>query len=439
MTSTSLVRMLGAALLVAAGCGSSSPGGRVRQRRPARDGAGRDDGERDGGHDGERRRRDAGRTAARSGRDDGERRRRQPRRRRRDDGDRNGRRDGQRGTGGIKVGNPQCSDGIDNDGDGKIDYDDPECVGPLDNDESSFATGIPGDNMDACKQDCFFDGNSGMGDDGCLWQLKCDPQSVEPKCPYDQQYAPQHTDECSVSASQSQTCIDKCRKLVPNGCDCFGCCLIPGARDADSPGGDLHGGRLRRPDQVPALHAGDPVLEPVRATARSASASRRCRPTARRTTADAGTDSAPPPPHQLRQRLRSLRSGHADPADGCGTNYGCVTGCCLPTSIRRDASSSRGPSSGCGPARPRSSRWVRPASSRGSRRPRSRADAWRYENGRAAEPPRYWHARDLACAGRPRLGQAGWRPPPSSSSCSPTLPYQVYVRSGLRHTLGPAA
>ena len=136
---------------------------------------------------------------------------------------------GSGGTGGSKVGNPQCSDGIDNDGDGKIDYDDPECVGPLDNDESSFATGIPGDNMDACKQDCFFDGNSGMGDDGCEWQLKCDPQSVEPKCPYDRQYATQHASECSVSASQSQTCIDSCRKLVPNGCDCFGCCLIPGA------------------------------------------------------------------------------------------------------------------------------------------------------------------------------------------------------------------
>ena len=98
---------------------------------------------------------------------------------------------------------PQCSDGIDNDGDGKIDYDDPECVGPLDNDESSFATGIPGDNMDACKQDCFFDGNSGVGDDGCEWQLKCDPMSVENKCPYDMQYATQHTTECSVSASQS--------------------------------------------------------------------------------------------------------------------------------------------------------------------------------------------------------------------------------------------
>src|SRR6185436_19185882 len=32
------------------------------------------------------------------------------------------------------------------------------------------------------------------------------------------------------------------------------------------------------------------------------------------------------------------------------------------------------------------------------------------ENGRFVERPRYWHVRDFACAGRPRLGQAGWRP-----------------------------
>ena len=53
------------------------------------------------------------------------------------------------GTGGgkIPIGMAQCSDGKDNDGDGKVDYNDPECVGPLDNDEGSFATGIPGDNM----------------------------------------------------------------------------------------------------------------------------------------------------------------------------------------------------------------------------------------------------------------------------------------------------
>jgi hypothetical protein len=135
------------------------------------------------------------------------------------------------GTGGGKIplGQTQCSDGIDNDGDGKIDYADPECVGGLDNDESSYATGIPGDNVDSCKQDCFFDGNSGMGDDHCLWELKCDPLTNNPSCPYDQAYAQSHTMECSLSASQSQACIDYCRRLVPNGCDCFGCCAVPGA------------------------------------------------------------------------------------------------------------------------------------------------------------------------------------------------------------------
>ena len=63
-------------------------------------------------------------------------------------------------------------DFADFDGDGKIDLADPECVHPCDNDEGSFATGIPGDNVDACKQDCFFDGDSGMGNDGCEWNFK---------------------------------------------------------------------------------------------------------------------------------------------------------------------------------------------------------------------------------------------------------------------------
>jgi hypothetical protein len=129
----------------------------------------------------------------------------------------------------VPVGMAQCSNGKDDDMDGLIDSADPECIGAADNDEATFATGIPGDNVDACKQDCFFDGNSGMGDDGCDWQLKCDPTSVNSKCPYDQQYATQHANECSVSASQSQSCINFCRKFVPNGCDCFGCCTVRGS------------------------------------------------------------------------------------------------------------------------------------------------------------------------------------------------------------------
>jgi hypothetical protein len=132
------------------------------------------------------------------------------------------------GTGGGQVSVNQCGDGTDNDGDGKIDYDDPECTGPFDNDETSFAYGITDEYDDACKRDCFFDGNSGMGDDLCLWQLKCDPLSTNPRCPYDAQYATLHESECSFTSSQSPTCLDVCVKQTPNGCDCFGCCVVPG-------------------------------------------------------------------------------------------------------------------------------------------------------------------------------------------------------------------
>jgi len=151
-------------------------------------------------------------------------------------------------TGGT-VGTTQCSDGIDNDGDGKIDLADPECVSPLDNDESSFATGIPGDNVDACKQDCFFDGNSGMGDDGCNWELKCDPANVgagaAASCPYDPSYN-------NCPGAQSQKCINSCEALTPKGCDCFGCCQVDGV---DHP--------IRLDPTCTAADFGDPTKCPV--------------------------------------------------------------------------------------------------------------------------------------------------------------------------------
>jgi hypothetical protein len=80
--------------------------------------------------------------------------------------------------------------------------------------------------MDACKQDCFFDGNSGQGDDGCLWNLKCDSSNVgataEKRCEYDPNF-----NNCPTS--QSQMCINICRTITPNGCDCFGCCAVTDA------------------------------------------------------------------------------------------------------------------------------------------------------------------------------------------------------------------
>ena len=104
-----------------------------------------------------------------------------------------------------------CSDGMDNDGDGLADGMDPECTGPFDNDEGSFATGIPGDNRDPMWQDCFYDGNSGAGDDMCRYRTECLTGDL-----------PATDEDCMVSAA----CLEFCRARTPNGCDCFGCCDI---------------------------------------------------------------------------------------------------------------------------------------------------------------------------------------------------------------------
>jgi hypothetical protein len=124
--------------------------------------------------------------------------------------------------------NPECSDCIDNDGDGEIDTFDVQCSGPLDDAENSFATGIPGDNMDAVNQDCFFDGNSGAGNDGCNIHVCCllgAPDKAS--CPIGaNQYNPMECPPPIGTTPLSQMCIDVCGALAPPGCDCFGCCTI---------------------------------------------------------------------------------------------------------------------------------------------------------------------------------------------------------------------
>jgi cysteine-rich repeat protein len=115
-----------------------------------------------------------------------------------------------------------CGDGIDNDGDGQVDTDDPECISPCDDDEASFQTDLPGTGND-CNKDCFFDGDSGAGNDHCEWNLICDPQNpgAQIGCEYDPQYS-----MCELEMEVD--CLDVCQPLVPNGCDCFGCCEIAG-------------------------------------------------------------------------------------------------------------------------------------------------------------------------------------------------------------------
>ncbi len=117
---------------------------------------------------------------------------------------------------------PECSDCEDNDGDGLIDGFDPHCTSWEDDDESSFATAIPGDNRDGTWQDCFFDGNSGAGDDGCNLHTCCLLDLMGGPCP--PEYNPNQFDpnECTPT----QECIDNCFPATPPGCDCFACCTI---------------------------------------------------------------------------------------------------------------------------------------------------------------------------------------------------------------------
>jgi hypothetical protein len=132
----------------------------------------------------------------------------------------------------------QCGDCIDNDGDGLIDSKDPDCLGACDNNERGFKGEIPGQNAAPCKADCYFDGDTGSGNDDCYWSHSCDPLSVAPdyppegsKCKYDPNAnIPGYSGTCQTAlASQSTQCLNYCLPLVPNGCDCFGCCDIPGA------------------------------------------------------------------------------------------------------------------------------------------------------------------------------------------------------------------
>ncbi len=123
----------------------------------------------------------------------------------------------------------QCGDCLDNDSDGLIDAKDPDCLGPCDNNETGYNTEIPGGNSAPCRQDCYFDQDTGGGNDECEWDHRCDSlQPVEiTDCDYS--HACSNCDCDGWLATQSQNCLDFCLPITPNGCDCFGCCeLRPG-------------------------------------------------------------------------------------------------------------------------------------------------------------------------------------------------------------------
>ncbi|HEY8944582.1 MAG TPA: hypothetical protein VIM73_09990, partial [Polyangiaceae bacterium] len=125
-----------------------------------------------------------------------------------------------------------CGNCEDDDRDGLVDANDPDCLGPCDNTEDSYFGGIPGQNNSPCRQDCYFDRDTGSGNDECTWSQACDPRSLGPDYPPSGIAACAY-DPSTVTAGQACTdpqpdvCRATCLPLAPNGCDCFGCCELP--------------------------------------------------------------------------------------------------------------------------------------------------------------------------------------------------------------------
>ena len=130
----------------------------------------------------------------------------------------------------------ECGDCVDNDGDGRVDSRDPECLGPCDNTEGpALTTGVGGEGGASCNRDCYFDFGNGSGNDDCRWDTLCDPNEPDVVCPYD-------ADELGGNRcpdDQSAMCLEVCRPITPNGCDCFGCCTFDDlAGRAEGDGGE---------------------------------------------------------------------------------------------------------------------------------------------------------------------------------------------------------
>jgi hypothetical protein len=120
---------------------------------------------------------------------------------------------------------PECSDGLDNNVNSLIDLVDPYCKSADDDDESTFGSGIPGaDENPLSHLDCWYDSDSGTGNDDCDRHACC---GIGSACPAD--LDPELFD--SEACSNSQSCVDFCQPLAGVDCDCFGCCslCVPGS------------------------------------------------------------------------------------------------------------------------------------------------------------------------------------------------------------------
>lgn len=234
----------------------------------------------------------------------------------------------------------ECGDCVDNDGDGTIDARDPECLGPCDNTEGpALTTGVGGEGGASCNRDCYFDFGNGSGNDDCRWDTLCDPNEPDSICPYDSgeiggQRCP---------PTQSAQCLDVCRPLTPNGCDCFGCCTFDeldgraaadggeyvwlGSGVGDGPGGE---GTCTF-----ALIGDTSVCRPCEPVADCLNDCGRCELCIGRTSipADCMPDGGLPDGGMDYRCDPGVQACGLPGDPACPTDFYCITGCCIPTII----------------------------------------------------------------------------------------------------------
>jgi hypothetical protein len=228
----------------------------------------------------------------------------------------------------------QCGDCLDNDGDGAIDESDTDCLGACDNTEDSYHGGIPGQNNAVCVQDCYFDHDTGPGNDGCRWSHACDARSVAPdfppsgdvKCGFDPgANVPGTSMTCTeLAALQPEQCRDACGPLTPNGCDCFGCCELPAGSGRHVWLGSTANGAGSCSEAV----TDDPAMcRPCTPVAACLNPCDRCELCVGKAQipADCAPDAAADP--RCPQDVESCGSGVQE---RCPPQHYCITGCCIP-------------------------------------------------------------------------------------------------------------
>jgi hypothetical protein len=233
----------------------------------------------------------------------------------------------------------ECGDCADNDGDGYVDFRDKECLGPCDNTEGPALTaGIGGETGGPCKADCYFDFGNGPGNDDCHWDHRCDPLSIAPDFPPEGPgcaLVQSMVGGKDCPAKQSQMCLDMCRPVTPNGCDCFGCCTFP-----EIPGKFVWIGSMDESNNGTCTFADitDPAkCEPCTPVKDCFNDCGTCELCLGKTTlppecfppADGGvvgTDMGPPPRCPNGEQVCGLPGEPVCPQD-----YYCITGCCVAT------------------------------------------------------------------------------------------------------------